>query len=266
MRLIVSLLLVTSLSACAMGNSPITNYHADITVRSVNSKEMETRPVEEVDIPVEVYKAKVQPAPTIVFGHSCSGVNTSRRTNMFWIQTLNSWGYNVVSPDSFSPRGVDGVCNNTKVVSSARRLPDIKATVDWVRQQSWHNGKVGFIGFSHGATLGDFISKGYGNTGVDAVVSYYPYCNTQMSNVLNRPNKVPEMIHIGTADDWTPSHMCEPWVGKPNYEIHFYKDAYHSFDRDAPDRWNGKHFLRYDPKATMEAEARTKEFFARTLK
>jgi dienelactone hydrolase len=263
MRFISILCLVFSLSACA---GPITNRHADVTVKSINATEKETRPVEEVDIPIEVYRTRTQPAPTIVFGHSCSGVETSRRTNMAWIHALNSWGYNVVVPDSFSPRGVHEVCGNTRVVSSARRLPDIKATVQWVREQSWHNGKVGFIGFSHGGTLGDFIAKGYINTGVDAVVTYYPYCNTQIRSIANRPNVVPEMIHIGTKDDWTPSEMCKPWVGQPNYEIHFYEGAYHAFDRQAPDRWNGRHFLQYAGAATREAEARTKEFFARNLR
>jgi dienelactone hydrolase len=267
MQFIFILCLVFSLSACA---GTITNRYAETTVLSSNPVAKDRMPAEDVEIPVEVYRTRKQSAPTVVFGHSCSGVHDSRATNMLWIQTINSWGYNVVVPDSFSPRGVNGVCADTKVVSAARRMPDIKATVQWVKTQAWHSGKVGFIGFSHGGTLGDFVAKGFITTGVDAVVSYYPYCNTQIPRIKERANVVPQMIHIGTKDEWTPPKMCEPWRDKPNYEIHIYDGAYHSFDRQVPDRWvnsnTGRHFLQYNHAATTQAEARTKEFFERNLR
>src|SRR5476651_1081951 len=54
------------------------------------------------------------PFPAIVLAHTCAGVLPH---TAIWGKRLASWGYVVVAPDSFGPRGVGSVCLHGTVVS-----------------------------------------------------------------------------------------------------------------------------------------------------
>jgi dienelactone hydrolase len=212
-----------------------------------------------IKIPVDVHKVG-RPAPTIIYGHNCSGVSESYHTNMMGVRIMKEWGYNVVIPDSHGPRGFGNICSKTSNVPAYNRAFDVISVAAWVKQQPWHEGKIGFIGYSHGATQGEFLSK-MPDTGVSAIVSYYPMCQR-----IRAQNYVPVQIHIGTADTWTPSEKCEPYIGRDNYDVNIYQGATHSFERPVPTRIYEGHRLVYDSVAAGLAERRTREFFDKNLK
>jgi dienelactone hydrolase len=247
MKHILSLiLLVVSLNSQA--------FFFDPKVETVDRKTNET-----IKIPIDVHKVD-KPAPTIIYGHNCSGVSESYHTNMIWVRTIKGWGYNVVIPDSHGPRGFGNICAKTSDVPAYNRAFDAISVAEWVKKQPWHEGKIGFIGYSHGATQGEFLSK-MPDTGISAIVSYYPLCQR-----IRAQNYVPVQIHIGTADTWTPSEKCEPYIGRDNYDVNIYQGATHSFERPVPTRMYGKHRLAYDSAAAQQAERKTQEFFDKNLK
>lgn len=221
---------------------PVTNTQVNITVEKITKR---------------------TPSPTIILAHTCAGIIRKMDIDG-WAYTLSSWGYNVVIPDSFGPRGYNkGICTNTRVVTEVQRAEDINRVVDWVEKQKWHSGKIGLIGFSHGGkTVLEVVNRT--DTKIAAAVAYYPWCAPK-----DRNPKVPTQIHIGDNDSWTPSDRCERI--KQNYDLYVYAGAYHSFDREAPTRVregnNGsQHKLVYDPTATSVSEGRTREFFKQNLK
>ena len=60
------------------------------------------------------------PVPAIVLAHTCGGVSPHTEV---WGKLLVSWGYVVLAPDSFGPRGVKAVCATPTAVDGqhARR-------------------------------------------------------------------------------------------------------------------------------------------------
>src|SRR5262249_28729105 len=62
------------------------------------------------------------PFPAIVLAHPCSGVGDNTDA---WGKRLASWGYVVLAPDSFGPRGEKTVCGRGAVISANVRIADI---------------------------------------------------------------------------------------------------------------------------------------------
>jgi dienelactone hydrolase len=209
----------------------------------------------------------------MVLAHPCSGVGA--HTDV-WGKLLASWGYVVVAPDSFGPRGEKSVCGRGNVVSGGMRVSDVAGAIDFLNAQPFvRKGDIGLIGHSHGGwTTVRAVQKSYGLAarGLKAAVAYYPSCAPQ----LDRDVAVPLLILIGDKDDWTPADRCRQLQAagftQPGLvEAVYYPNAYHSFDSKAGDRTitvaDGKsHRLAYDPVAGPDAEARTRAFFAKYLR
>jgi dienelactone hydrolase len=214
------------------------------------------------------------PMPGIVLAHPCNGVSAHTAT---WGHLLASWGYVVVAPDSFGPRGEKSVCGRGRVVSGQMRVADVAGAIDWLNGQPFvKRNTIGLIGHSHGgwttmrAVQADF---GLAQRGLRAAVAYYPSCAAQ----FDRNVAVPTLILIGDNDDWTHAEDCRrlqaAGFARPALvEVVYYPDAYHSFDnRAVGDRTitvaDGKHHrLVYDPVAGPDAEARVRAFFDKYLK
>lgn len=208
------------------------------------------------------------PFPAIVLAHTCAGV--SEHTAM-WGKLLSGWGYVVVAPDSFNPRGVSNVCGNGMIVSGGTRVADVAGALDFLNAQPFvRRNDIGLIGHSHGgwttvrAVQGDF---GLARRGLKAAVGYYPLCQPAFDTNVS----VPLLILIGDRDDWTPADNCrrlqKAGFTRPDLvETIYYPNAYHSFDSKAPDRTYIGHRLGYDPLAAPDAEARTKAFFEKYLR
>jgi len=212
------------------------------------------------------------PLAGVVLAHPCNGV--SRHTEM-WGKLVASWGYVVVAPDSFGPRGEKSVCGRGAAVSPGMRVADVAGAMDFLNAQPFvRRGEIGIIGHSHGGSTAVKSAQGsYGLAarGLRAAIAYYPGCQAQ----FDRDVAVPLLILIGDKDDWTPADNCRRLQAagftRPDLvEIVYYPNALHSFDSRGPDRTitvaDGKsHRLGYDPSAAPDAEARTRSFLARFL-
>ena len=213
------------------------------------------------------------PFPAIVLAHPCNGVSGHTHG---WGQLLARWGYVVLAPDSFGPRGEKSVCGRGQAVTGQMRVADVAGALDWLNAQPFvRKNDIGLIGHSHGgwttmrAVQGNF---GLAQRGLRAAVAYYPSCSAQ----YDRNVSVPLLILIGDKDDWTPAENCRRLqaAGFTHPELVqavYYPDAYHSFDAFVGDRTitvaDGKsHRLVYDAVAAHDAEARTKDFFDKHLK
>ena len=226
------------------------------------------------EITGEIYRPSgAGPFPAVVLAHPCNGVGWHTAT---WGKLISSWGYVVLMPDSFGPRGEKTVCGRGNVVSGNARVADIAGALDYLNAQPFvQSGNVGLIGHSHGGwTVMRAVQKGYGLAahGLKGAVAYYPFCQSQ----FDRDVAVPLLILIGDKDDWTPAENCRKLqaagFAQPGLvEAIYYPTAYHSFDSPAPYRIitvaDGKsHHLEYDPVAAPDAEARTKAFFDKLLR
>ena len=222
---------------------------------TVTRRESGSAGINEVTIPLVTVKQS-QPAPTIIVAHGCDGLSWNRHVK-FWGGIVKSWGYNAVFPDSFRPRGYSSneVCKNPRLVNADMRARDMVEAADWIEQQPWHKGGIGILGFSHGGST--VIRTANITSRIAAGVAYYPGCvQTQ-----NAP-KFPVQIHIGTADDWTPSLRCVNLAkSNSNYELFLYDGTTHAFDTIAPPRVVLGHQLTHDPNAASLAERRSKAFF-----
>ncbi|MGD9883813.1 MAG: dienelactone hydrolase family protein [Reyranella sp.] len=212
------------------------------------------------------------PFPGIVLAHTCNGVGNHTAA---WGRLLASWGYVVVAPDSFGPRGEKSVCGRGAVVSGNMRVADVAGAMDFLNAQPFvRRGDIGLIGHSHGGwTAVRAVQGTYGLAarGLKAAVAYYPACQQR----FDRDVVVPLLVLIGDKDDWTLADDCRKLQAagftRPDLvQVVYYPNAYHSFDSTARDRTitvaNGKsHRLGYDPSAAPDAEARARAFFARYL-
>ncbi len=249
-----------------------------VTTDPLRYKQLNPMPAEdakEVALILNTYSLKT-PSPTVIYAHGCSGLNGAY---LDWKNKLNDWGYNVVQPDSLRSRGFNTACKNSGVANITHndRLEDILKTAEWVKEQPWHKGKIGVFGFSMGgrATLnlasdgGDlYIFKPttpvdtYKNINISAAVAYYPMCLTQ-----HKDAKIPTMILIGDADDWTPPTWCGYIAGEnEKITLKTYPGVHHGFDTPGLNQINSVgHMVKYDQQAAIDAEQRTKEFFEKYL-
>lgn len=220
-----------------------------------------------------VYKPDgVGPFRSIILAHSCAGTN--RHTDV-WGRLLVSWGYLVLAPDSFGPRGTKAVCTTPGVATPNMRVADIAGALDYLATRlDVIKDKVGIIGHSHGgSTVIRAAQKRFGLAwrGLAGGVAYYPGCNPQFDTGID----IPILLLAGDKDDWTPAERCRRMVSelaRPDLvEAIYYPNAHHGFDTKAADRKvpgsGGKmHHLSHDPAAAPDAETRTRAFFATVLR
>src|ERR671918_758916 len=72
------------------------------------------------------------PFAAIVLAHNCAGVGPHTEV---WGKLLASWGYVVVAPDSFGPRGEKSVCGRGSAVSAGMRVADVAGALDFFNAQ-----------------------------------------------------------------------------------------------------------------------------------
>ena len=146
-------------------------------------------------------------------------------------------------PDSFSSRGLGAQCRlrERPVRASRGRIADANAARLWLQAQSWVVGeRVSLLGWSHGATTALWsvrplrLAPRDGKPDFRSVVAFYPNCRRLGATAWS--TRVPALILIGTADDWTPANACEQMVAgargrSARATIVTYPGAYHDFDR-----------------------------------
>lgn len=207
----------------------------------------------------QVYRAPGGPAPTVFMGHGCSGISGQQ---VAYARLLNSWGYNAVAVDSWGPRGISHTCKGTKPwYSPSDRMPEFLAIARRIKQEPWHKGGFGYVGWSHGGSLG--LNLAYQNDSpFAAVVSYYPNCAPYM--VPNRAVRTKTLVHLGGRDKWTPYKNCDDIGGITERMLH--PNATHAFDIPAETRDRFGETLEYDAVADVQAREAMRKFFLEHLR
>jgi dienelactone hydrolase len=229
------------------------------------------------------------PFPAIVLLHGCSGMYTPSgyitASYRNWAELLALEGYVALLVDSFNPRGYRTICELQKrpILERRERVEDAYAAARWLNGHRYVS--RGRIGLSNGGsgTLYAMRPASRSEPAFRAAVAFYPGCRTLSRAKTPYEPYAPLLILTGAADDWTPAAPCAELVdiakgrGAPA-DIVIYPGAHHGFDRinlpvryrpnvrnlNKPDRLGatvGEH-----PAAREAAIARTREFFAQTLK
>jgi len=216
-------------------------------VNEAGAAETVTFPGVDVTLKAIFYRpAGSGPFPAVVALHGCSGLYgtdgliSSRHAD--WAQRLVKLGFIVLFPDSFGSRGAEAQCKTEDRVtrpeherledafaakSYLQSRPDVKASATYLL--GWSNGGSTVLyavesGRNANDRKPDFVKA----------VAFYPGCRVPAEHG-DWHARLPLMILIGAADDWTPAAPCEALAaaavkaGEP-VSITVYPGAYHDFD------------------------------------
>jgi dienelactone hydrolase len=187
------------------------------------------------------------PFPTIVAMHGCGGLldatGKTRPQYVDWGEKLAAQGLAVLFPDSFTSRGLGSQCRvRSRTVQPFReRVADAQAARSWLQTQDWvQKDRIGLLGWSNGAiaalwTVRPRAAPNDSQPDFRSAVVLYPGCRRLGDSAWSA--RVPTLILIGAADNWTPARDCEQMVAgasgrSARATIVKYRDAYHQFDRE----------------------------------
>ncbi len=228
------------------------------------------------------------PFPAIVALHGCNGLGT--RTALLgarerdWGDRWVAAGYAVLFPDSFGSRGAGPQCTvrGRSILPRVERVRDTGVAKNWLQEQPWVKAdRVFLVGWSHGGSTALWaVRPGEGRAGkadFRAVIAFYPGCRVPARRGWS--TRLPMLILIGEADDWTPVEPCREMVKsvgeRPGrLELVIYPGAYHAFDNpNTPLRTrtglaytadgSGTARIGTDPAARADAIRRVTEWLAR---
>jgi len=172
--------------------------------------------------------------------------STSARTQA---ELYSEWAKQLVaetlwccSRDSLGSRGIGSQCRerNRQVHASRQRVADANAARLWLLGKSYVRGDhISLLGWSNGGvaalwTCGRRRRRRDGSTDFRSAVAFYPNCRRLHETAWSA--RVPTLILIGSADDWTPASTCQQMVAgahgrSARAEIVVYPGAHHDFDR-----------------------------------
>jgi dienelactone hydrolase len=187
------------------------------------------------------------PFPAVVALHDCGGLAHYRpiietRHYVEWAHHLVANGFVVLFPDSFGSRGVGPQCRerNRKVRASRERVTDANAARRWLQTQSYVKpDHISLFGWSNGASAALWAVRPTtaprdGSTDFRSAVALYPSCRKLRETAWSA--RVPTLILVGGADDWTPAAVCQQMVAgardrSARVQIVVFPGAQHEFDR-----------------------------------
>ncbi len=218
------------------------------------------------------------PFPAVILLHGCVGIVPASRERLL---EYASWyadrGYAGLILDSFASRGVSTLCLGGEPGPLTRAFDAYRALEYLAGLGSIDSRRVVLQGHSHGGasvlTALDELTAEMAGTPLRfaAGVAYYPPC--AYGSAMSAEFYAPVLILIGEKDDWTPAPACEQLHARQGAQapgrvrLTVYPGATHSFDFDAPPRWNEYgHYLAYDPDATSDAARRVEGFLREVVK
>ena len=186
------------------------------------------------------------PFPVVVGMHGCSGMLNSSgqivRRFADWGERLSKEGIAVLFVDSFTPRGLGSQCNvrDRKIRSDRERVTDAYLARRWLQSQSWAvKNRVSLVGWANGAAgslwaVRPRVLPRDGMPDFRSAVAFYPSCRRLSAAAWSA--RIPTLILMGRADDWTSASVCEQMVAgargrSAQASIVVYPGAYHEFDR-----------------------------------
>jgi len=214
--------------------------------------------------------ADEKPRAAVVLLHTCAGISEHEE---MWSNRLVSWGYVVLSVDSFKPRGFDYTCDGRigggALTTTWRRALDAYGAKRYLSTRSFVDpARIAVMGMSHGGmtvleTIKQSTSEGLAMKPFQAAIAFYPLCS--------EPERIntPTLILSGSEDSWTPAELCKQYVGnlQPRYEITLkvFAGAYHAFDHPEIDAVDAGHIVRSNPKAAAQASQISRDFLNKWL-
>jgi len=188
-----------------------------------------------------------------------------------WSKRLVDWGYVVLSVDSFTPRGLDYICDGRigHYVGPWARALDAYGAKQYLSTHSFVDpARIAVMGMSHGGntvleTIKQSISEGLAVKPFQAAIAFYPHCGKPES--INTPT----LILTGDKDSWTPVELCEEFVGnfdsQNEIKLKVFAGAYHAFDHPGIDIVELGYIVRSNPEAAAEASQITHGFLEEWL-
>lgn len=186
------------------------------------------------------------PRPGVVMLHGCGGPVTKSgkiaSREKAWIGLLTAQGYAVLLADSFTPRGYGSICalKDRPVRSNRERPNDASGARAFLAAQPGVDpARIALMGWSQGAmtTLWTVRAGGPVQTVPDfrAAVAFYPGCVEISRAVPDWRPRMPMLLQMGAADDWTLPGSCRKLADAAlargaAIEADFYDGAYHGFD------------------------------------
>ncbi|MGW9331102.1 dienelactone hydrolase family protein [Bosea sp. NPDC055594] len=210
--------------------------------------------------------------PAIVLLHGCGGLSTFHRREA---ETIRDWGYAVLAPDSFTPRGMKDACVPERR-DMAPRVEDAFGALSYLSKLPFVDPtRIAILGYSHGGGVALRIAMQSHKTlyempddlGFKAAATYYPPCE-----ILTERLVIPTLILIGDRDDWTLASDCEAaarrQVGGPvSLRVTVFPGVYHSFNFPgfAEPRQIYGHWSKFDEAASERAISELREFLEQRL-
>jgi dienelactone hydrolase len=235
-----------------------------------------------------IYKPEgVGPFPAVVLHHSCGGLRPEIRE---WTKASIDAGYVVFVLDSLGPRGLKTNCYPPSTVYPSRGVKDAFQALDHLKSFTFvDSNRVGFIGYSWGATVGLLLSTTEAARALSdgkrfgAVVSLYPMCNFPGTSKFPNPVEYlrsdtdkPLLVLMGEQDVETPPSECLPRLdalkkkGAP-VEWNLYPGATHCWDCASIAGYSKIDFqgirvvYQYSKEITDDSVKRTFDFLGRNL-
>lgn len=226
------------------------------------------------------------PFPAVVALHGCGGPDNARgalqRRHRDWAERWVAQGFVVLLPDSFGSRGLGSICGTRErsVTPRAERAGDADAARRWLQaRRDIRADRINLVGWSNGgSTVLWAIAPGArprgGGPDFARAVAFYPGCRTPLQR--GATPRLPLLVLIGEADNWTPAEPCRDYVARSRglAQIVTYPGAFHGFDDPGsrPRRrtglaytgdGSGEAMVGTDPAARADAIARVSGFLAR---
>jgi len=187
------------------------------------------------------------PHSAVIMLHGCSGMLTKsgklKQRPTFWSRWLAASGHLVLMADSFTPRGLGSICKTEKrPVKPDRERPfDAYGALKYLQSRpDVRPDRIALMGWSNGAmTLLWTVKSDAPARPADlahdfrAAVGFYPGCVKLLKTGYT--TKIPVLLQLGAADDWTPAKPClrlvtDAYLRGSDTRADLYPGAYHNFD------------------------------------
>lgn len=204
-------------------------------------------PIEDGQLDAVMYRpAGPGPFPAVVAMHGCGGLwRASGQLSIRhsdWGERLAAAGFLVLMPDSYGSRKLGSQCGvkDLTVRASRERVVDANASRHWLQlREDVLPAAISLIGWSGGGSAilaAARKDRRPADPSPDFVraVAFYPSCRVQ-SDSTSFAARLPIMILMGDADDWTPHGPCD-FLAKAaqargeKVELVLYPGALHDFD------------------------------------
>ena len=186
------------------------------------------------------------PFPAVIALHGCAGLfsrdGSLSPRHVDWADRLVEKGFVVLMPDSFGSRGAKSQCRTAHRVTrpSRERVSDALAARAYLQSRADVQAKaLALLGWSNGgSTVLYAVQKNRApkddKPDFAKAIAFYPGCRVPAERGKWHA-RLPLLILIGAADDWTPAAPCESLASTAKaaaepVSIVAYPGAYHDFD------------------------------------